>query len=76
MTKKKSATTYFFITLIVFFVLYLFIQFLFSLINLSFSDSLEYVLRPKNLLTKFIASVIYASIMAFLIKKKQKEINK
>jgi len=76
MSKKKSGFTYFLITLIVFFILYLFAQFLFSLIKLPFQDALAYVLRPKNLFAKLIASVIYASIMAFLIKKKEKEINK
>lgn len=74
MAKKKSGITYFFITLIVFFIIYLFAQFLFSLIKLSFSESLNYILQPKNLVTKLLVSIIYAWIMAFLIKKKQKEI--
>ena len=76
MTKKKSATTYFFITLVVFFVLYNFIKFLFSLISSTFSEAVNAILSPKNILTTLIASIIYAVIMAYLIKKKEKEINK
>lgn len=73
---NKSGITYFFISLLAFFIFYLLAQFLFSLISLSFNNAVSYVLSPKNLLIKFIASIIYGLVMAFLIKKKQKEIQK
>ncbi len=74
--KRKSGITYFFITLTVFFLLYLFAQFLFNLIYLPLSEAINYVLEPNNLLKKLIASVIYALIMAFLIKRKENQLEK
>jgi len=73
---NKSGISYFFISLLAFFIFYLLAQFLFSLISLSFNNTVSYVLSPKNLFKKFIASIIYGLIMTFLIKKKQKEIQK
>jgi amino acid permease len=76
MNKKRSLLSYFFITFSVFFVVYLFAQFLFILTSFSFSDALSNVFETKNLIKKITASVIYALIMAFLIKKKEKQISK
>ena len=76
MTKKKSVITYFFITLVVFFVFFNFIKFLFSLVSLTTSEAINVILSPKNIAISSTASVIYAIFMAYLIKKKEKEISK
>jgi len=74
--KRKSGIFFFFISLIVFFVLYLFANFLFNLIFLSFSETVNLMFTPKYLIRKLIVSVIYASIMAFLINRKEKQLKK
>jgi hypothetical protein len=76
MNKKRSLLSYFFITFFVFLILYLLAQFLFTLISFSFSDALSNVFEIKNIIKKITAGVIYAIIMAFLIKQKEKEISK
>jgi len=74
--KRKSGISYFFITLTVFFVLYLFANFLFNLIFLSLSETVNLMFTPKYLIRKLVVSIIYASIMAFLIKRKEKQLEK
>ncbi len=75
-TKKKPFLSYFILTFLVFFVVYLFAYFLILLINNSFDKTVQIAFSKRNLFKTCFVTLVYALIMAFLIKRKEKQLKK
>jgi hypothetical protein len=61
------------VTSIVFLVIVIIIEFLYSLTVLSFDDALLNMYNSKYIIRKLIAALIYGIIMTFYFKRKRKK---
>jgi len=61
------------ITSLIFLVIVILIEFLYSLTKLSFDDAILNLSDSKYLIRKLIAAVVYGLIMTFYFKRKQKK---
>jgi len=63
------------ITSLIFLVIVILIEFLYSLTKLSFDDAILNLSDSKYLIRKLIAAVVYGLIMTFYFKRKQKKVS-
>lgn len=61
------------LTSLIFLVIVILIEFLYSLTKLSFDDAILNLSDSKYLIRKLIAAVVYGLIMTFYFKRKQKK---
>jgi len=62
------------LTSLIFLVIVILIEFLYSLTKLSFDDAILNLSDSKYLIRKLIAAVVYGLIMTFYFKRKQKKV--
>ena len=63
------------LTSLIFLVIVILIEFLYSLTKLSFDDAILNLSDSKYLIRKLIAAVVYGLIMTFYFKRKQKKVS-
>ncbi len=61
------------LTSIIFLVIVILIEFLYSLTKVSFDDAVLNLLNTQYLIRKLIAAIVYGLIMTFYFKHKQKK---
>ena len=63
------------LTSLIFLVIVILIEFLYSLTKLSFDDAILNLSNSKYLIRKLIAALVYGLIMTFYFKRKQKKVS-
>ncbi len=71
--KDFSFTKTVIITSLLFLIIVILIEFLYSLTKLSFDDAILNLSNPTYLIRKFIAAIVYGLIITFFFKRKQKK---
>ncbi len=61
------------ITSLLFLVIVILIEFLYSLTKFSFDDAVLNLSNPKYLIRKFVAAIVYGLIITFFFKRQQKK---
>lgn len=75
---KRSFESYsfvqtFFVTVLIFLIIVLLIEFFYALTQVSFEEAMVGLANPKYLLRKVVGAMIYAIIMTLYFKRKRKK---